>query len=274
GKFNSLPAPVAELLNHFAEDPWNDRNNFQPRIGAVYDIGGDNKDVIRGGWGIYTDFGYTNANALFPAADASGKGFGNVFNVNNQAGIRNPDGTFFTVGQPLSNIASQNQAVVTGSFPLFGQWVDPLLQMPYQMQSNVGWSHELTTNTVVQADFVSSLGRDLNTRPRVNQRIPGTTIRRISALLPTALAPDTNANRPATSNGESDYKALILSAHRRMSRGVDYTVSYTLASAKSTIGAGVDQLNTANIQDPNNPFDDPRQNGPATDTDARHRVAL
>ena len=59
-----------------------------------------------------------------------------------------------------------------------------------------------------------------------------------------------------------------------MSSGVDYTVSYTLASAKSTIGSGVDQLNTANIQDPNNPFDDAGQNGPATDTDARHRVAL
>jgi hypothetical protein len=274
GRFNSLPAPVAEILNHFAEDPKNDTNNFQPRLGVVYDIRGDSKDVIRGGWGIYTDFGYTNANALFPAADASGKGFGNVFNVNNQAGIRNPDGSFFRVGQPLSNIASQNQAVVTGSFPLFGQWVDPLLQMPYQMQTNVGWSHELTSNTVVQADFVSSLGRDLNTRPRVNQRIPGTTIRRISALLPTALSPDTNANRPAVSVGESDYKALILAARRRMSRGVDYTVSYTLASARSTIGSGVDQLNTANIQDPNNPFDDPRQNGPATDTDARHRIAL
>jgi hypothetical protein len=146
--------------------------------------------------------------------------------------------------------------------------------MPYQMQSNVGWSHELTSNTVVQADFVSSLGRDLNSRPRVNQRIPGTTIRRISALLPVPLSPDTNANRPAASVGESDYKALILSGHRRMTRGIDYTVSYTLASAKSTIGTGVDQLNTANIQDPNNPFDDPRQNGPATDTDARHRVAL
>ena len=103
GKFNSLPAPVRDQLNHFAADPQNDMNNFQPRIGAVMDVRGNGKDIIRGGFGIYTDFGYTNSNVLFAAADASGKGFGNVFNVNNQAGIRNPDGTFFRVGQSLGS---------------------------------------------------------------------------------------------------------------------------------------------------------------------------
>jgi hypothetical protein len=274
GRFNSLPGPIAEIMNHFAEEPQNDTNNFQPRLGAVYDLRGDNKDVIRGGWGIYMDFGYTNSNSLFAVADASGKGFGNVFNVNNQAGIRNPDGSFFRVGQPLSNIASQNQAVVTGAFPLFGQWVDPLLEMPYQIQSNLGWSHEITSNTVFMVDYVNSLGRDLNTRPRVNQRILGTTIRRISTLLPRPLSPDTNANRPAVSVGESTYDALILAARRRMANGIDYTASYTLARAKSTIGSSVDQLNTANIQNPDDPFEAPVQNGPATDTDSRHRVSL
>ena len=49
-------------------------------------------------------------------------------NVTN--GIKNPDGSFYKVGQPLSNIASQNQVVNTGAFPLFGQWVDPRLQQP------------------------------------------------------------------------------------------------------------------------------------------------
>ena len=54
----------------------NDTNNFQPRIGAVLDLRGNGKDIVRGGWGIYTDFGYTNSNVLFAAADATGKGFG------------------------------------------------------------------------------------------------------------------------------------------------------------------------------------------------------
>jgi hypothetical protein len=142
------------------------------------------------------------------------------------------------------------------------------------MQTNAGWSHELTSDTVLSIDFVDSLGRDLNTRPRVNQRITGSTTRIISALLPTALNPNTNANRPATSVGKSTYDALIFAVRRRLSKGVDFTAAYTLARAKSTIGTAVDQLNTANIQDPKNPYDAPVQNGPTTDTDARHRVSL
>jgi hypothetical protein len=67
---------------------------------------------------------------------------------------------------------------------------------------------------------------------------------------------------------------MILGLRKRLSKGVDFTVGYTLARARSTIGTAVDQLNTANIQDPNNPFDAPVQNGPATDTDARHRINL
>jgi outer membrane receptor protein involved in Fe transport len=275
GKFNSLPGPVASLMNDFASDPVIDKNNFQPRIGTVFDVAGNGKDIVRAGWGIYTDFGYTNSNVLFAAADASGQGFGNVFNVNQAAGIKNPNGTFFKVGDPLANIQSQNQAVVVpGTYPLFGNWVDPLLQQPYQMQTNAGWSHELSSDTVLSIDFVDSIGRDLNTRPRVNQRITGSTTRIISALLPTALNPNVNSNRPAASVGKSNYDALIFAVRRRLSKGVDFTGSYTLSRAKSTIGVGVDQLNTANIQDPKDPFDAPVQNGPTVDTDARHRVTL
>jgi Carboxypeptidase regulatory-like domain/TonB dependent receptor-like, beta-barrel len=276
GKFNSLAPPVRDLLNHFAEDPRIDKNNFQPRVGGVYDVRGNGKDIVRGGWGIYTDFGYTNSNVLFAAADSSGQGFGNVFNVNVTGGIRNPDGSFFTVGQPLSNISSQNQA--GGGFPLFGQWIDPTLQQPYQMQTNAGWSHEVNNDTVVSADFVYSLGRDLNTRPRVNQYIPGTSLttqlRITSTAIGTALNPNTNSNRPAADVGRSEYDALIVGLRRRVSKGFGFTAGYTLARSRSNVGTAVDQLNTANIQDPNDPFDAKVQFGPTTDTDARHRINI
>ena len=84
----------------------------------MYDIRGNGKDVVRAGWGIYYDFGFTNANILFPGLSAQG-GSGVVFDVNNTAGIKNPDGSFFTVGQPISNIAE----------PERGQPERPVLQL-------------------------------------------------------------------------------------------------------------------------------------------------
>jgi hypothetical protein len=128
-------------------------------------------------------------------------------------------------------------------------------------------------NTVVSVDYVNSLGRDLNLRPRVNQRISGTTTRRLAALVPT-LTPNVNSNRPTVSRGKSQYNALIMSLRRRMTHGVDFAGSYTLQKGISTIGSAADELNTANIQDPNNPFDDPRQLGPNLTTDSRHLVSI
>jgi hypothetical protein len=148
--------------------------------------------------------------------------------------------------------------------------------MPDQRQTNAGWSHELSSNMVVSVDFINSLGRNLNFRPRVNQRIFGTTTRRIAALIaPATLNPNVVGTRPATSFGtESTYNALIIATRRRLSNGIDFTASYTLSKGTSNIGNASDELNTANIQDPNNPFADPRQFGPNRTTDARHRINL
>ncbi|HET6955868.1 MAG TPA: TonB-dependent receptor [Vicinamibacterales bacterium] len=262
-------------LENFGLTPQEDRNNVQPRLGAVYDLRGNGKDIVRGGWGVYTDVGYTNSNVLFAATDSTGEGFGQIFNVNVTNGIKNPDGSFYRAGQPLSNIASQNQVTSTGAFPLTGQWIDPRLQQPYQMQSNLGWSHELTSDTVFAVDYVNSLGRDLNLRPRVNQRIPGSLSnpRRLAAIIPT-LTPNTNGNRPTVSRGKSEYNAMVLSVRRRMSHGFDFQANYTLQKGVSTVGTAADALNTANIQDPNNPFDDPRQLGPMADVDSRHLINI
>jgi hypothetical protein len=272
GAFNSLPGPVASVMNDFALSEQSDRNNIQPRVGAVYDLKGNGKDIVRGGWGVYTDFGYTNSNVLFAALDASGTHFGPVLTAQAATGLKNPDGSLYQVGQPLSNLAALNQA--SGAFPLMGYWADPRLQQPYQMQGNIGWSHELTPDTIISLDYVNALGRDLNYKPRLNQLIPGTTIRRISALLSSPLNPNSSSDRPALSVGKSQYNALILGAHRRLSKGVDFTASYTLSRALSNIGAASDELNTANIQDLNNPFDAPAQMGPDRTVDARHRVTV
>ena len=67
GRFVNAPG-----FDEFGPDPADDTNNIQPRIGAVYDLRGNGKDIIRAGWGIYYDFGYTNANILFPGLSVQG----------------------------------------------------------------------------------------------------------------------------------------------------------------------------------------------------------
>ncbi|MEO8678270.1 MAG: TonB-dependent receptor [Vicinamibacterales bacterium] len=253
-------------LENFGQSPKNDTNNWQPRLGFAYDARGDGKDVIRGGWGIYMDMAYTNSNALFAASDATGKGFGTVLNVDNQAGIRNADGSFYRVGQPVANIASQNQANPNVK-PLFGQFTDPRLQLPYTRQATVGWSHQINTSTVVTADFVRADGRDLNTRPRINTRIIPNGARRLAFV---GLDPDAVTTRPAISAGKSEYTAGIFGFKRRMSGGVDFTATYTLAKALSTAGTAVDELNQNNLQDSALLYDDPMVLGPTSRTDSRH----
>jgi len=260
-------------MENFGQDPKDDTNNWQPRVGFAYDMRGNGKDVIRGGWGVYMDMAYTNANALFPAIDATGVGFGAVLSVDNQQGIRNPDGSLFQYGQPLTNIASQNQSN-PNALPLFGQFTDPRLQMPYTRQASIGWSHELMESTVVTADFVRADGRDLNVRPRINTGIVdggASYPRRLTFL---GVNPNAIGTRPAISRGESKYTAMILGLKRRMLNNLDYTVTYTLADAKSMIGTAADELNANNLQDAVLLYDDPRVYGPTSRTDARHQGSL
>ena len=60
------------LLEDFGKSPRGDWDNIQPRLGGVFDLRGDGAHLFRGGWGIYTDLAYTNANALTASLEGSG----------------------------------------------------------------------------------------------------------------------------------------------------------------------------------------------------------
>jgi hypothetical protein len=261
GRFAGFP-----FLEDFGQEPREDRDNLQPRVGFAYDLRGNSRNVIRGGWGIYTDFGYTNSNVLFPALDTAG-GHGQVFFVNVPGGILKPDGTFFTVNDPVSSIAHLN-TVNTALAPLIGQVASPRLEQPYSRQTNLGWAHQLDSSTAITVDYVRVDGRDINIRFRPNTRVNG--VNRLGDL---AIRPNNLSFRTAVSKGESTYDGLILGLRRRMSRGLDLSASYTLGRAESIIGTANDELDQNYIQDATDPLN--RVNiGPSNRTDARHRVSL
>ena len=70
------------------------------------------------------------------------------------------------------------------------------------------------------------------------------------------------------------YTAGIFGLKRRLTNGIDFTATYTLAKAKSTIGNASDELNSNNLQDAYLLYDDPRVDGPTARTDARHSGTL
>lgn len=103
-KSSGLPCPCIGFED-FGKDPKEDTNNIAPRVGFTYDSNADGSFVFRGGVGRYYDFAYTNANILFAVIGAQSS-FGQIYSNTNSAGIRNADGSFYQVGQPLPRTSS------------------------------------------------------------------------------------------------------------------------------------------------------------------------
>jgi len=260
GRFSGVPG-----FDEFGKKAQEDKNNWQPRIGGVFDVRGDGRDVVRAGWGIYYDYGFTNANILFPGLSAQG-GSGIVFDVNNSAGIKNPDGSFFTVGQPIANIASLNEVNPNGPF-YSSNVAAPQIRQPYTQQSSVGWSHEFSGATVLDVDYTHSAGKDIGVRWPLNTRVNGGA-RRYADLPLNPANPTMNM-----SIGSTRYDGINFGVRRRMTRGIQMNAWYTLAKATGRGGQAVDELTTNLVQNSLEPLADV-QSGPAARTDARHKIVL
>jgi hypothetical protein len=263
------------FLEDFGQPTSNDGDNWQPRIGAVYDLAGNGRNILRGGWGVYTDFAYTNSNVLTTSLE----GGGIILSLacaptstptswcDPARGFTHPDGTLLTVQDPWTAIG------VAAGTPTTGEVVSPRLQQPFSYQTNLGWSHELDRRTTLTVDYVRVDGRNLNMRIRPNVDVDpsAATLRYLNSLGVTGITPNSSSFRTVVSAGRSQYDALIFGGRRRWSNGFDLDASYTLSKATSDVGTAADELTQNLLQDVNNPFSE-FQMGPSTRVDARHRV--
>jgi outer membrane receptor protein involved in Fe transport len=262
GRFNGVPG-----FDEFGKKAQEDKNNFQPRIGAVFDLRGNGQDVVRAGWGIYYDYGFTNANILFPGLSAQG-GSGLIYSRTNTAGIKNPDGSFFTFGQPIGNIESQNEVNPNGPF-YSSNVAAPQIRQPWTSQASLGWTHQFTPTTVFDVDYVRVEGRDIGVRWPLNTRInaPGNP-RRYADLPLNPTNPTLNM-----SIGSGRYDGVNFGIRRTMDHGIQLNAWYSLSKAVGRGGQAIDELTTNLVQDATQPLADV-QLGPAARTDARHKITL
>jgi len=248
----------------------NDTNNWGPRIGFSYDLRADSKNIIRGGYGRYYDFPYTNATILFPAA-AVQSNYGVVYNNSDPKGIKNANGTFFQPGQPLP----PNQ--ITGSqVPPPNEVASPTLATPYSDQFSLGYSWQVNPWLGLNVDGSHISYKDIPFRFRANPTDPSTGKRRFPAF---------GNFRLWMGNGFAKYNGLNIGGHARLGDRFELQGFYTISHATGNILAGADEFRiTAAGYQPDlrtvrdqsvNPYDPNCSacTGPL-DTDARHRVTL
>ncbi|CDM66845.1 TonB-dependent receptor [Pyrinomonas methylaliphatogenes] len=242
-----------------------DKNNFGPRIGLAYDLTGDGKTVLRGGYGIY--YGRVINSTIYNALINTG--------VGTDRGQRQVTLTASNPAAPVfPNLLSAGTLV-----PPQVQYFASNFQNPQIHQADLIFEREVARNTVVSASYLFSFGRylptfvDTNLNPPVFARytIVGGPYDGQVWLLPVFVGSRPNPNyqqiTEIRSNVISKYNALVLQANRRLTNGLQFQTSYTLSRASDT-GQTSQTFTSPNV--PFNPFDQAAENG-LSNFDRRHK---
>jgi hypothetical protein len=199
-------------------------DNFGPKIGFAYDPVGDGKTVIRGGYGYYYNFPILTT--FFTMVERNPNplrlGYLVVDTSLDNSGIRNPDGSIFKYGEPLP----PNQ-LTSSPIPLEDSVVDPRNVDPRYQHATIGFERQLSTKTVIGADFIWSRGDHTPFANQINRFPIGGGVR------PFAEAGYNFPIRIEDTSGQSRYKALNISVNHNYSRNFQLTAWYTYSTCDS-----------------------------------------
>lgn len=238
-----------------------DYNNFAPRLSVAWDLAGNGKTVLRGGWGVFYD--------AFSQDFFVGQLPFNTFN---------PGPAYNGVGiSPVLFSFSPTSTLVPGS-PVFSDFaatdvftVDQKLRTPYVQNFNLNLERDLRGRASVQIAYVGSVGHKLFHFRDINQQTDPSGTRPFDALLaPAPSPPDTKFVyiNQFESTANSNYHGLQLSLKLRNLRGITSEVNYTWSHSIDTASDGQDYV--PNAAQPDNSFN-PRAERANSNFDTRQR---
>jgi hypothetical protein len=253
--------------------PHDDNKDFSPRVGFAYDLTGRGKHVIRGGFGLYYGQIFQNI-TLFMLQQTNPTIFGQVLNLNSVGpGDANADpvpGTNLLLSQyrygidPIPAVPPPTTVLAAGAT---GRLIDPLYRNPYTEQFNVGYSWQLSENSVIEADYSHVLGLHESKSVQINPKSPNFSGRLLTPAFTAAGVPALGSITDFAPIGRSRYDGLSIAYRRRLSKHFSLNTSYLLSKALAYNGSAANFSQAAT--DPSNIFA-AHDFGPAP-SDERHR---
>jgi Carboxypeptidase regulatory-like domain/TonB dependent receptor len=249
--YHSTRFPTAAAGFAFPGDPgipdglmFTDKSDFAPRLGVAYDVFGDGKTAVRGGYGIFYNApgAITLANTYEPPPFSASLSFVPL-------SFYNPYGT--TYPNPFPFTVNPSKPLFTYPTPAFAP--DLHIKNAFTQQFNVNVQHEFPKDYMVQVGYVGSSGkrlwyaRELNYAPYA----PGATA--LNAQSRRLFQNQYFAGITGSfSDSYSNYNSLQVTARKRVSAGYTMQLAYTFAKSLDT-GSSADS-DTTTDQDPTNPF--------------------
>jgi hypothetical protein len=234
--------PTLDFLGgNYTGLPKNDNLDISPRIGFSYDVWGDGRFVLRGGYGLY--FGQTFENIpLFMIQQANALVFANTYSIscsgptdttcgaaNDVPGTNIPLNQYRYGVDPAPVIPPASFNLAGGST---GRLMDPGFRNPYTQQINLGIQFALTTHSVFEVEYNQSRGIHEDKTVNINptEYFNGG-IRPFSAAFTAAGVPVLGRFGAEKSLGRSYYDGLNLSYRQSLNRHFSAIVNYTYAKA-------------------------------------------
>jgi len=223
----------------------NDMNNFGPRLGFAWDLTGDGKTALRGGYGIY--YGRISNSTISSALNNTGTQAAQrsyFFEACYLYATNCLEGPLFPAlagGDPYSATSGGNVAVFA-----------PHMQVPQVQQADLILERQVAHNTVVSISYLLGLGRELpnfvdinlDSATRVNVNYTFTADHTNTAALGpyfgqiltvpvymNRLNPNFETITEIRSNVNSSYNAMVLQFKRNAHAGLGFHINYTWAHA-------------------------------------------
>lgn len=280
------PSVASYVHPYVYKQPKDDSTNFSPRVGFAYDLTGNGRQVIRGGYGLYYGNIFQNIpifmeqqhnETVFQSYSLSAgttENPGDVVPGTGGTTVENWAWSPTAQAALLSSLPAPSSQLLAGSI---GRLIDPKYKNPVSEEFNVGYSLALDSHRAIEVEYVHVLSLHENKTVNINPSLPVNNndvtqgmVRPLSAAFSAAGVPVLASVRDEQSIGRSRYDGLNISFRQTLTNHFSVNATYTLSRAYSYGGGGTSFRNYP--RDPRYPLAS-FEWGP-TPNDERHHITI